>query len=157
MKRSRKSLLTSFVNNFFFPCKHFDISRGQVVVNAPFTPTNIAALAHRLQIPCSLMFMSCPGRDFPYVVSDFGTRIVSLWNAPRPSLRPSISSLHSLYHHHRITRFASSFTTSLHYTYLSSLSTFLLRPFPFMCITSNSFVSITSVHTSSHLLLLSPQ
>lgn len=49
-----------------------------IFVKAPFNPTTVAALAHRLDIPRSLMFMSCPGSDFPHSVADFGTRIISL-------------------------------------------------------------------------------
>ena len=50
----------------------------QVLVQDPFTPENVGALAHRLQIPASLMFMACPGEGFPYPVADLGARIITL-------------------------------------------------------------------------------
>lgn len=52
---------------------------SQLVVNGPFEPANVIALAHRLKISPSLMFMSCPGAQFPYSVAEFGTRIIALW------------------------------------------------------------------------------
>lgn len=50
----------------------------QMLVEGEFNPQTVAALAHRLQIPTSLMFMCCPGPNFPYLVADFGTRIIIL-------------------------------------------------------------------------------
>ena len=50
----------------------------QILVQGAFTPSNVAALGHRLGIPTTLMFMSCPGPDFPFSIADFGTRIVSM-------------------------------------------------------------------------------
>ncbi|TRM67071.1 amino acid permease-domain-containing protein [Schizophyllum amplum] len=47
-----------------------------LIVRGTFDPATIAALALRLNIPTSLMFMSCPGSKFPYSVSDLGTRII---------------------------------------------------------------------------------
>ena len=32
----------------------------QILVQGAFTPSNVAALGHRLGIPTTLMFMSCP-------------------------------------------------------------------------------------------------
>ena len=51
---------------------------GQVLVHGPFTPAHVAALAHRLGVPASRMFMSCPGPHFAFGVADFGTRLISL-------------------------------------------------------------------------------
>ncbi|KAI0070664.1 hypothetical protein K474DRAFT_1669815 [Panus rudis PR-1116 ss-1] len=55
-----------------------EITIDLVLVHGQFNPSNVAALAHRLEIPTSLMFMSCPGPHFPYPFADFGTRIISL-------------------------------------------------------------------------------
>ncbi|KAH8102672.1 amino acid permease-domain-containing protein [Cristinia sonorae] len=55
-----------------------EITIDLVLVRGAFTPSRVAALSHRLQIPTTLMFMSCPGSHFPYVATDFGTRIISL-------------------------------------------------------------------------------
>ncbi|KZT26173.1 hypothetical protein NEOLEDRAFT_1177956 [Neolentinus lepideus HHB14362 ss-1] len=49
-----------------------------IFVKEQFNPATVAALAHRLNIPSSLMFMSCSGSNFPHSVADFGTRIISL-------------------------------------------------------------------------------
>ncbi|KAF7440164.1 hypothetical protein PC9H_000508 [Pleurotus ostreatus] len=48
-----------------------------VIVYAPFSPVSVATLAHRLNIPPSLMFMGCPGKDSPYELFEFGTRIIT--------------------------------------------------------------------------------
>lgn len=50
----------------------------QMLVEGDFNPQTVAALAHRLEIPTSMMFMCCPGPNFPYPVADFGTRIIVL-------------------------------------------------------------------------------
>jgi hypothetical protein len=50
----------------------------QILVHAVFNPVNVAAVAHKLDIPISLFFMGCPGPHFPHAFEDFGTRIVSL-------------------------------------------------------------------------------
>lgn len=50
----------------------------QVLVRAVLTAETLAALAHRLQIPPSLMFMSCPGANFTHYIVDLGTRLISL-------------------------------------------------------------------------------
>ena len=50
----------------------------QMLVQGEFSPQTVAALAHRLEIPTSLMFICCPGPDFAYPVADFGTRVISL-------------------------------------------------------------------------------
>uniref|UniRef100_A0A0W0FV04 Putative AAAP amino acid permease n=1 Tax=Moniliophthora roreri TaxID=221103 RepID=A0A0W0FV04_MONRR len=55
-----------------------EITVDLIIVQASFEPRNVAALAHRLKIPTSLMFMSCPGEQFPYPISDLGTRIITL-------------------------------------------------------------------------------
>ncbi|KAI6126789.1 amino acid permease-domain-containing protein [Pisolithus sp. B1] len=55
-----------------------EITIDLVLVEEQFTPQNVAALAHQLNTPTSLMFMSCPGPSFPYSVAEFGTRIVSI-------------------------------------------------------------------------------
>ncbi|KAF8635626.1 hypothetical protein AX15_000265 [Amanita polypyramis BW_CC] len=48
------------------------------LIQGEFNPESVAALAHHLNIPTSLMFMGCPGRVFKYSVADFGTRIISM-------------------------------------------------------------------------------
>ncbi|THH31703.1 hypothetical protein EUX98_g2455 [Antrodiella citrinella] len=55
-----------------------EITVDLVLVRGEFTPARVAALSHRLQIPTTLMFLSCPGPDFPYAATDFGARIISL-------------------------------------------------------------------------------
>ncbi|KAJ7230350.1 amino acid permease-domain-containing protein [Mycena pura] len=55
-----------------------EITIDLIIVQGTFTPANVASLAHRLQIPQSLMFMSCPGPWFAHPVAEFGTRIISL-------------------------------------------------------------------------------
>ncbi|KAJ3877659.1 AAAP amino acid permease [Lentinula edodes] len=55
-----------------------EITIDLIVVTGCFNPINVAALAHRLNIPPSLMFMSCPGPTFKYRVADLGTRIITL-------------------------------------------------------------------------------
>ncbi|KAI0798140.1 amino acid permease-domain-containing protein [Abortiporus biennis] len=55
-----------------------EITVDLVLVNARFNPANVAALSHPLEIPTTLMFMSCPGPNFPYPIGDFGTRIISM-------------------------------------------------------------------------------
>jgi len=49
-----------------------------MLVEGQFEPKNVAALAHHLKIPRSLMFMSSPGLNFQYHVAEFGTRIISI-------------------------------------------------------------------------------
>ncbi|KAF8998541.1 amino acid permease-domain-containing protein [Cyathus striatus] len=49
-----------------------DITVDLILVNGNFNPANIAALAHNLDIPTSLMFMTCPGEHFPCAVADLG-------------------------------------------------------------------------------------
>src|SRR5262249_42106297 len=49
------------------------------LVEAEFSPRAVAALSRRLGIPVSLMFLACPGPDFPYSIGDFGgVRIIML-------------------------------------------------------------------------------
>ncbi|KAJ7159241.1 amino acid permease-domain-containing protein [Mycena crocata] len=55
-----------------------EITIDLIVVDGTFSPANVVALAHRLQIPPSLMFMGCPGPRFPHPIAEFGTRIISL-------------------------------------------------------------------------------
>ncbi|KIK96888.1 hypothetical protein PAXRUDRAFT_768751 [Paxillus rubicundulus Ve08.2h10] len=55
-----------------------DITVDLMFVEGTFNPRTVAALAHRLQIPTSLMFMCCPGPEFRHPVAEFGTRIISL-------------------------------------------------------------------------------
>ncbi|KAJ6458517.1 hypothetical protein C8R45DRAFT_1064682 [Mycena sanguinolenta] len=55
-----------------------EITIDLIVVQGMFSPANAASLAHRLQIPSSLRFMSCPGPEFAYPITDFGARIISL-------------------------------------------------------------------------------
>ncbi|KAF8558693.1 hypothetical protein OG21DRAFT_1481374 [Imleria badia] len=49
-----------------------------MLVDGDFNPQTVAALAHRIEIPTSLMFMCCPGPNFPYAIADFGARVISL-------------------------------------------------------------------------------
>ncbi|PPR03413.1 hypothetical protein CVT24_012708, partial [Panaeolus cyanescens] len=55
-----------------------EITIDLLLVDGQFNPTNVGALSHHLNISPSLMFMSCPGENFPYNVADFGTRIITL-------------------------------------------------------------------------------
>ncbi|KAJ7342876.1 amino acid permease-domain-containing protein [Mycena albidolilacea] len=55
-----------------------EITIDLIIVQGLFSPSNVAALAHRLQIPPSLMFMSCPGPRFTYPIAEFGARVISL-------------------------------------------------------------------------------
>jgi len=55
-----------------------EITIDLILVEDTFIPSNVAGLADQLGIPRSLMFMSCPGDDFPYSVHEFGTRIITL-------------------------------------------------------------------------------
>ncbi|EGO26780.1 hypothetical protein SERLADRAFT_447894 [Serpula lacrymans var. lacrymans S7.9] len=55
-----------------------EITIDLMLVESPFDPSTVAALAHHLKIPQSLMFMSCPGVNFSHSVAEFGTRIISL-------------------------------------------------------------------------------
>lgn len=55
-----------------------EITIDLILVQNDFNPKNVAALAHHLNIPPSLMFMNCPGPNFGHSVADFGTRIISL-------------------------------------------------------------------------------
>ncbi|KAJ3733852.1 AAAP amino acid permease [Lentinula guzmanii] len=55
-----------------------EITIDLIIVTGTFNPINVAALAHRLSIPPSLMFMNCPGPTFKYNVADLGTRIITL-------------------------------------------------------------------------------
>ncbi|KAJ6470030.1 hypothetical protein C8R45DRAFT_908652 [Mycena sanguinolenta] len=55
-----------------------EITIDLIIVQGMFSPANAASLAHRLQIPSSLRFMSCPGPEFAYPITDFGARIISL-------------------------------------------------------------------------------
>ncbi|KAJ7688183.1 AAAP amino acid permease [Mycena rosella] len=55
-----------------------EITIDLIIVQDSFVPVNVTSLAHRLQIPTSLMFMSCPGSHSHYPVAQFGTRIISL-------------------------------------------------------------------------------
>ncbi|KAH6906793.1 amino acid permease [Coprinopsis sp. MPI-PUGE-AT-0042] len=49
-----------------------------LLVEGPFEPRSVHALAHRLDIPTSLMFISCPGPKFAWPVDELGTRIILL-------------------------------------------------------------------------------
>ncbi|TDL27804.1 hypothetical protein BD410DRAFT_893978 [Rickenella mellea] len=55
-----------------------NITIDLIFVQASFTPVVVASLSHRLNIPRSLMFMTCPGTHFPMDAGEFGTRIISL-------------------------------------------------------------------------------
>ncbi|KAH8112836.1 amino acid permease-domain-containing protein [Phellopilus nigrolimitatus] len=56
-----------------------EITIDLLFVQAPITPTTVAALAAKLQIPRALMFISCPGPTFSGAsVAELGTRIIAL-------------------------------------------------------------------------------
>ncbi|KAJ7794395.1 hypothetical protein B0H14DRAFT_2923289 [Mycena olivaceomarginata] len=55
-----------------------EITIDLIIVQGLFSPSNVAALADRLKIPPSLMFMSCPGPRFTYPIAEFGARVISL-------------------------------------------------------------------------------
>jgi len=55
-----------------------EITVDLILVGTSFNPINVAALSHQLNIPTSLMFVSCPGPDFHYPADELGTRIISL-------------------------------------------------------------------------------
>ncbi|KAJ7052838.1 AAAP amino acid permease [Mycena amicta] len=55
-----------------------EITIDLIIIQDTFTSTSLGALAQRLGIPPSLMFMSCPGPRFPWaVVAETGVRIIS--------------------------------------------------------------------------------
>ncbi|KAJ7057401.1 hypothetical protein C8F01DRAFT_1256653 [Mycena amicta] len=55
-----------------------EITIDLIIIQDTFTSTSVGALAQRLGIPPSLMFMSCPGPRFPWaVVAETGVRIIS--------------------------------------------------------------------------------
>ena len=78
MKLSRIPLLIWYGNLSRWNKKGRSHDVVQMLVEGGFNPQTVVALAHRLQIPTSLMFMCCPGPNFPYPVSDFGARVISL-------------------------------------------------------------------------------
>lgn len=53
-----------------------EITVDLMLIEGQFDPKNVAALAHHLKIPRSLMFMSSPGPNFQYPVAELGTRII---------------------------------------------------------------------------------
>ncbi|KAL5497753.1 hypothetical protein ACEPAH_2684 [Sanghuangporus vaninii] len=56
-----------------------EITVDLIFVQAQFTPSAIAALSHKLNIPRGLMFMSCPGPEFKAgSAAELGTRIIAL-------------------------------------------------------------------------------
>ncbi|KAG1872974.1 amino acid permease-domain-containing protein [Suillus subalutaceus] len=55
-----------------------EITVDLMFIKGQFDPKNLAALAHHLKIPRSLMFMSSPGPNFLYPVAELGTRIISI-------------------------------------------------------------------------------
>ncbi|KAG1859294.1 amino acid permease-domain-containing protein [Suillus subluteus] len=55
-----------------------EITVDLMFIEGQFDPKNLAALAHHLKIPRSLMFMSSPGPNFLYPVAELGTRIISI-------------------------------------------------------------------------------
>ncbi|KAG0165359.1 hypothetical protein DFQ30_008560 [Apophysomyces sp. BC1015] len=59
------------------PPTHFEPS--QMFIQGKFDPATVDAVSHQLDIPKSFMFMTCPGKDFPYRFGDFeGVRIIML-------------------------------------------------------------------------------
>ncbi|KAG2134799.1 amino acid permease-domain-containing protein [Suillus clintonianus] len=69
-----KPILIPFFLDEAFP----EITVDLMLVKGRFDPKNLAALAHHLKIPRSLMFMSSPGPNFQYPVAELGTRIISI-------------------------------------------------------------------------------
>ncbi|KAG1757388.1 amino acid permease-domain-containing protein [Suillus lakei] len=69
-----KPILLPFFLDEAFP----EITVDLVLVEGQFDPKNVAALAHHLKIPRSVMFMSSPGPNFRYSVAELGTRIISI-------------------------------------------------------------------------------
>ncbi|KAJ3533314.1 hypothetical protein NMY22_g7383 [Coprinellus aureogranulatus] len=55
-----------------------EITIDLLLIEGTFDPPSVHALAHHLDIPTSLMFMSCPGPEFPWSVADLGTRVILL-------------------------------------------------------------------------------
>ncbi|KAJ7158011.1 amino acid permease-domain-containing protein [Mycena crocata] len=55
-----------------------EVTIDLIVVHGAFSPANVVALGHRLAIPPSLMFMSCPGPEFKHPIEELGARIISL-------------------------------------------------------------------------------
>lgn len=55
-----------------------EITIDLLLVEGVFDPHSVHALAHHLDIPTSIMFMSCPGSEFPHSVADLGTRVIIL-------------------------------------------------------------------------------
>ncbi|KAI8384770.1 amino acid permease-domain-containing protein [Radiomyces spectabilis] len=50
-----------------------------VFIQGQFDPATVDAVSRQLEIPKSLMFMSCPGKDFKYSLGEFeGVRIIML-------------------------------------------------------------------------------
>ncbi|KAJ7054822.1 amino acid permease-domain-containing protein [Mycena amicta] len=54
-----------------------EITIDLIIIQDTFTSTSVGALAQRLGIPPTLMFMSCPGPRFPWAVAETGVRIIS--------------------------------------------------------------------------------
>ncbi|KAG1819188.1 amino acid permease-domain-containing protein [Suillus subaureus] len=55
-----------------------EITVDLMFIKGQFDPKNLAAVAHHLKIPRSLMFMNSPGPNFQYPVAELGTRIISI-------------------------------------------------------------------------------
>ncbi|RXW21510.1 hypothetical protein EST38_g4323 [Candolleomyces aberdarensis] len=55
-----------------------EITIDLLLIEDTFEPRTVHALAHHLDIPPSLMFISCPGPDFPWTVEELGTRVILL-------------------------------------------------------------------------------
>ncbi|KAF9453356.1 AAAP amino acid permease [Macrolepiota fuliginosa MF-IS2] len=55
-----------------------ELTLDLILVPTTFEPKSVAALAHNLDIPTSLMFMCCPGPNYTYSIAEFGARIISL-------------------------------------------------------------------------------
>ena len=50
-----------------------------VFVQASFNPTNIIAVARKLEVPTGLCFIQCPGESFPWTLGELqGVRIIIL-------------------------------------------------------------------------------
>ncbi|KAG2366492.1 hypothetical protein BDR07DRAFT_1274428, partial [Suillus spraguei] len=55
-----------------------EITVDLMFIKSQFDAKNLTALAHHLKIPQSFMFMNSPGPNFRYLVTECGTRIISI-------------------------------------------------------------------------------
>jgi len=55
-----------------------EITIDLVLIQGTFDPMHLGALSHHLNVPQSLMFMTCPGSGIEHSVADLGTRVIVL-------------------------------------------------------------------------------